>query len=212
MIPVKKLICAALALVLGFGLTACGAGSGEKWDKVPASDFEYKYNAELGGVEITKYTGTLIKVRIPDKIEGEPVVSINGVFEDSGIISVYIPDSVTSIDGFAFSGCTGLTSVTISNSVTSIGGFAFKGCTGLTSVTIPNSVTRIGEAAFVGCTGLTSVTIPDSVTSISEFAFSNCTGLNVNYRGVTYAVHLYETTYGMITSLPQEFYNTVNGK
>ena len=57
-------------------------------------------------------------------------------------------------------------SYTIPNSVTSIGSYAFSGCRGLTSVTIPNSVTSIGIAAFSGCTGLTSVTIPNSVTSI----------------------------------------------
>ena len=88
-----------------------------------------------------------------------------------------IPNSVTSIGGGAFSGCTGLTSVTIPNSVTSIGGGAFSGCTGLTSVTIPNSVASIGASAFYGCTGLTSVIIPNSVTSIKYSAFSGCTGL-----------------------------------
>ena len=57
----------------------------------------------------------------------------------------------------AFEGCTGLTSVTIGNSVTSIGYYAFEGCTGLTSITIPNSVTSIGYYAFEGCTGLTTI-------------------------------------------------------
>lgn len=41
---------------------------------------------------------------------------------------------MTSIDD-AFRNCTGLTSITIPSSVTSIGTFAFSGCTGLTSVT-----------------------------------------------------------------------------
>ena len=45
----------------------------------------------------------------------------------------------------------------IPNSVTSIGGRVFYGCSGLTSVTIPNSVTSIGNSAFYGCSGLTSV-------------------------------------------------------
>ena len=36
-------------------------------------------------------------------------------------------------------------SYTIPNSVTSIGDYAFSGCTSLTSVTIPNSVTSIGD-------------------------------------------------------------------
>ena len=91
--------------------------------------------------------------------------------------SVTIPNSVTSIGGGAFSGCSGLTSVTIPNSVTSIGGWAFRGCYGLTSVTIPNSVTSIGYAAFIDCPGLTSVAIPNSVTEIGEWAFRYCSGL-----------------------------------
>ena len=93
------------------------------------------------------------------------------------IKDLLIPNTITSINGYAFSGCSGLTSVTIPNSVTSIGDYAFSGCSGLTSVTIPNSVTSIGNSAFGGCSGLTSVTIPNSVTSIGNSAFQDCSGL-----------------------------------
>ena len=78
-------------------------------------------------------------------------------------------------------GGSGLTSVTIPNSVTSIGKMAFAGCSGLTSVTIGNSVTSIGSGAFRDCYGLTSVTIPNSVTSISEEAFRDCKSLKSVY-------------------------------
>lgn len=85
---------------------------------------------------------------------------------------------------YAFRGYSGLTSVTIPDSVTSIGVGAFCGCSGLTSVTIGNSVTSIGSYAFSYCRGLTSVTIPGSVTSIGESAFSYCSGLKtVFYKG-----------------------------
>ena len=95
-----------------------------------------------------------------------------------------IPDSVTSIVGWAFDGCASLTSVAIPNSVTSIGYCAFDGCTSLTSVTIPDSVTSIGDYAFCDCTSLTSVTIPDSVTSIGDNAFLGCESLtDVYYAG-----------------------------
>ena len=87
---------------------------------------------------------------------------------------VTIPNSVTSIEDYAFSGCSGLTSVTIGNGVTSIGHDAFSGCSGLTSVTIGNGVTSIGDYAFSSCSRLTSVTIPDSVTDIGWSAFSGC--------------------------------------
>ena len=46
---------------------------------------------------------------------------------------------------------------TIPNSVASIGGSAFYGCSRLTSVTIPNSVTSIGSSAFSRCIGLTDI-------------------------------------------------------
>ncbi len=84
----------------------------------------------------------------------------------------------------AFHNFTGLTSVIIPDSVTSIGSGAFSGCTGLTSVSIPDSVTSIGGNAFNDCTDLTSITIPDSVTSIGSYAFYNCRCLtSITYKG-----------------------------
>ncbi|GHT12598.1 hypothetical protein AGMMS4956_07450 [Bacteroidia bacterium] len=110
---------------------------------------------------------------------GNSVTSIGDMafFYCSGLTSVTIGNSVTSIGSYAFYDCSGLTAVTIPNSVTSIGESAFSGCSGLTSVTIPNSVTSIGDEAFSGCSGLTSVTIPNSVTSIGDRAFEGCSGL-----------------------------------
>ena len=39
--------------------------------ELPSSDFEYTYNSELGGIEITKYIGNKSVVNIPAKIDGE---------------------------------------------------------------------------------------------------------------------------------------------
>ena len=88
-----------------------------------------------------------------------------------------IPSSVTSIGGYAFSGCSSLTSINIPNSVTSIGRAAFSGCSSLTSINIPNYVTSIEGFAFNDCSSLTSINIPSSVTSIEECAFQNCSSL-----------------------------------
>ena len=102
----------------------------------------------------------------------------NYVFYDcSGLTSLTIPSSVTSIGYYAFKGCSGLTSLTIPSSVTKIGYYAFKGCSGLTSLTIPSSVISISDYAFSGCSGLTNLTIPSSVISIGRGVFSNCSGL-----------------------------------
>ena len=93
------------------------------------------------------------------------------------ITNLEIPEGVTVINNYAFSGCTGLTSITIPNSVTSIGDNAFYSCTGLTSITIPESVTSIGKSAFHHCDGLTSITISRSVISIGGYAFDGCKSL-----------------------------------
>jgi len=116
----------------------------------------------------------LVSVTIPD---GVTSIGTEFFFGCTSLTSVTIPNSVTSIDRYAFFGCTSLTSVTIPDSVTSIGKWVFSGCTSLTSITIPDSVTTIGDFAFSRCTALTSITIPDSVTSIGEGVFSGCAEL-----------------------------------
>ena len=124
------------------------------------------------------YVGSDTDLTLPDDYNGQKYTLNNSAFYNcSGLTSVTIPNSVTSIGNYAFYGCSGLTSVTIPDSVTSIGDYAFCNCSGLTSVTIPDSVTSIGDYAFCNCGGLTSVTIPDSVTSIGYGAFKNCSGL-----------------------------------
>ena len=137
------------------------------------------YRISNGEATITDAKSDIKIADIPKSIDGYPVARIGDyAFSGcTGLTSITIPDSVTSISYSAFSGCDGLTSITIPDSVTSIGNGAFENCTGLTSVTIPDSVTLISAYAFSGCTGLTSVTISDSVTGIDDYAFSGCTGL-----------------------------------
>ena len=95
----------------------------------------------------------------------------------SNLLSITIPNSVTTIGDYAFSHCENLTSVTIPNNVTTIGVSAFSYCENLTSVKIPDNVTEIKMNTFISCTALNSVTIGNGVTSIGASAFYNCSGL-----------------------------------
>jgi len=112
---------------------------------------------------------------------------------------ITIPESVTEIGDYTFSGCSSLKEVNISAQAEKIGYYAFGDCTSLTEITVPDGVTYIGSYAFGGCTSLSSVklpknlkqiydvfsgcsalteiTIPDSVTEIGNSAFSGCTAL-----------------------------------
>ena len=75
----------------------------------------------------------------------------------------------------------GCKNTNIPNSVTTIGYYAFSGCTSLTSIEIPNSVTSIGERPFYGCTGLKSLTVNNNRPPVadqnitSQDVYDNCT-------------------------------------
>ena len=73
-------------------------------------------------------------------------------FDCSGLTSLTLPSSVTSIGTSAFFCCYGLISLTIPSSVTSIGGFAFNDCSGLTSIyAYMEKLPETGSNLFLGC-------------------------------------------------------------
>ena len=168
----------------------CGVTRAEAFE---VDGIYYDLNNE-GAVVIrgdTPYSGDVV---IPASInyfgEDFPVVSIrkSAFWGYSGLTTITLPESVTSIGDRAFSSCVNLEEIIVSanNPVySSLDGVLYnKDKTELLkwpdkklSVTIPESVTSIGDWAFSYCSSLTSVTIPESVTSIGDEAFYDCSGL-----------------------------------
>jgi hypothetical protein len=112
-------------------------------------------------------------------------------YNDSVLVSVILPTSITKIKNAAFYNCSSLISVTIPSSLTLIGDSAFENCRKLETISIltdsvnilkassnNSSLTTIGSYAFANCISLSSITIPASVSSIGNKAFENCLGLN----------------------------------
>ena len=145
--------------------------------------------------------------------EGNPAVcSVDGVLFNKGKdklisypagksqTSYTVPESVTWIEGLAFSYSQHLRKVTLTDNVTALGysafyesksleevrlpsrlkilaNYLFGNCQRLKSVTIPQDVTYLGLKAFENCTSLTSVTMPESITSTGNSVFEGCKSL-----------------------------------
>ncbi len=152
----------------------------------------WEYSVNIDGIYIYKYLGTDEEVKIPDSIDGLPVVQIgrytsysgshNNVFENITIKNVVLPNTVKTICSEAFAGTTTLRSIYIPEGVREIGSRAFEGCTSLTSIEIPSTVMSYdyGEN-FKNCISLTDVTI-NTGADLPYDIFRDCTGLqNVNF-------------------------------
>jgi hypothetical protein len=186
----KKIISAILGLLLLIAPATVQALP----PPLSGGGFDYIINAvDTNTITVTNYIGGGTIVAIPSAINSLTVTVVgngtNAVFSSS-VLSVTIPNSVTSIEDDAFFECSGLTNVTIPDSVTGFGASVFFECSDLTNVTLPNSITSIGYEAFYDCYDLTNINIPDSVTSIGESAFEDCydlsnvvIGNNVTYIG-----------------------------
>ena len=90
--------------------------------------------------------------------------------------SYTFPESVHTIEKFAFHNSSKLEGVTFSDKIEEIpmGCFSFSG---LKKVEIPESVTYIGVNAFLCCEQLESVTLTDGLRGIDTAGFYQCTSL-----------------------------------
>ena len=104
---------------------------------------------------------------------------IKGIIRRS-LISLNIPDGITSIGEYAFYSYTNLQEVIFPDSVSSLGDHAFQGCRGITNFSIPSSITSLGYYSLADI-GNTTLTVPNTVTSIGGFAFAQCQRLTTVY-------------------------------
>ena len=111
-------------------------------------DYFYRTYVD-GGVVITGYWGSATDILIPAEIYGDPVVGIgDGAFSYSDITSLVIPEGVTYIEEYAFSGCESLAWVSLPSTMETIGTAAFNNCTSLELVKYNGTETKAAEIAI----------------------------------------------------------------
>ena len=134
---------------------------GGSWLSDTEDGFRFFYDGETG--YLVAYLGNEAKPILPDSFtayDGTKVTSYqiynHAFYGRNDLTSVTIPDSVTSIESYAFSDCKAEIIWGGTPTITEIGDYAFAYYDG-TSITIPDSVTSIGWDAFNGCYKLIEV-------------------------------------------------------
>lgn len=126
------------------------------------------------GNVIYDYKGTLPEGTAINIKEGTLSISGSAFLQQTGIVSVTMPNSVISIGNSAFGGCSSLKTLVLSENLTSIGENAFSQCDMLTSISIPEKVTVIDKYTFSNCFRLETVRLPKSITFVGMWAFFGC--------------------------------------
>lgn len=126
---------------------------------------------------------------VEEFVLGEEITSIGkNAFNSSSVVSINIPQNVTSIGETAFVGCYRLSSIHIPANVTSIGAHAFHDCPSLTSIQVENGNTvydsRENCNALIETStntilwGCQNTVIPNTVKAIGDNAFYMCSSLS----------------------------------
>ena len=114
-----------------------------------------------------------------DRLEiSNDIETVNGTLGTSCRIKyIKFPNNLSSSANFSantMSGCQELVSVILPENITTIPNAMFNTCYNLQTVTIPSTVTSLGSNSFYHCFSLQALTIPSGVTSIGGNAFYNC--------------------------------------
>ena len=86
--------------------------------------------------------------------------------------------NVTSIGTNAFNNCASLSGkLTIPDSVKTLNSYAFSSCKNINEIEFSKNLEVIGYESFANCTSLKKITIPDNIKAIENCAFENCSAV-----------------------------------
>lgn len=126
-------------------------------------------------------------------------------FNSTGLLEIFLPENLETLDAYAFQNCQQLKSVTLPTSISYLSEGTFLGCSSLETIELPDnikelkgsgwstgcfyncsalkevdlgSVEIVGNYTFYNCTALKGIVIPSTAVYIGENAFSYCSSLD----------------------------------
>lgn len=148
--------------------------------ETPAADLEYRMLADESGITVTGYKGTENAVRVPETIDGKPVVEAH--FSGAEAEEIILPTTLEEAfiwdckakyinipcDDMTISGGYELEKVYIEDNVTVLSDYLLAWQKSLEQVRMGSSVKVIEDNAFEHCNALKALEIPEGVEYIGD--------------------------------------------
>ena len=133
---------------------------------------------------------------------GTTVIAYKLFSNCTGLEKITIPDTVTTIKGYAFYECSNLKEIQIGNGLKEIGDSVFYECTSLQKVLFPDTVNSMGTSIFYNCINLTEVHLPNIRQNIMANTFYNCKKLTtINFPSTLTTIE--DSAFSGCESLPE---------
>ena len=147
------------------------------------------YTPYAEGVKIIGVTGRAAEIRIPDHIDGLPVIAIApyafAVQTEAEVNETETPAQLSFAAGEDMPRKAPLKEVTgealkrlyLPDTIREMGAYAFGGCSALEVIHLPEHLSVLPDHVFAGCISLKQIALPPHLSVIEGYAFYDCRSL-----------------------------------
>ena len=147
------------------------------------------YTPYAEGVKIIGVTGRAAEIRIPDHIDGLPVIAIApyafAVQTEAEASETETPAQLSFAEGEDMPRKAPLKEVTgealkrlyLPDTIREMGAYAFGGCSALEVIHLPEHLSVLPDHVFAGCISLKQIALPPQLSVIEGYAFYDCRSL-----------------------------------
>lgn len=147
------------------------------------------YTPYAEGVKIIGITGRAAEIRIPDHIDGLPVIAIApyafAVQTEAEVNETETPAQLSFVEGEDMPRKAPLKEVTgealkrlyLPDTIREMGAYAFGGCSALEVIHLPEHLSVLPDHVFAGCISLKQIALPPQLSVIEGYAFYDCRSL-----------------------------------
>lgn len=147
------------------------------------------YTPYAEGVKIIGVTGRAAEIRIPDHIDGLPVIAIApyafAVQAEAEANETETPAQLSFAEGEDMPRKAPLKEVTgealkrlyLPDTIREMGAYAFGGCSALEVIHLPEHLSVLPDHVFAGCISLKQIALPPQLSVIEGYAFYDCRSL-----------------------------------